>query len=290
MGVIASRVIRTAIHVRGGSYVPLPEPTPEPVVVISRKKGRGKGKAKAESAANSVGPVVATSTPDPPIEPSSKAETPVPQLQTREERANLKKGSGLWKKWEWAEVETTTFVPVVLPEGSKRSRRGGSQTATTTRTSGRTSSTRAAVRTRTRREAASPSAEMGTPSNKRQHPPSSSESDASDNVLPARYRKHRRIAHSVGLEENVDVAVQDPVDNDEVIAIKTEIGQSPWDASNSYKEGQEIIVLSDDSDVESEQGSEWSVLTGEAAETQAVLALIGERNREGEAFRHRMQI
>jgi hypothetical protein len=110
--------------------VPLPKPEPE-VPLLPANRGK-KGKAKATSPASLAFPF----TTEPPVAPgSSRSKQPAkpPRQTEKEERANIQKGNGLWKAWEWVEVETASaFVPVVLPEGSKRTRRAISQTATST--------------------------------------------------------------------------------------------------------------------------------------------------------------
>jgi hypothetical protein len=62
------------------------------------------------------------------------AAPPKKKQRTKAQDENLKKGNGLWLRWGWAEVEDSSeFTPVILPEGSKRSRRGGSGPEVSTR-------------------------------------------------------------------------------------------------------------------------------------------------------------
>lgn len=239
MGVVASQVIRTAIHVRGGSFVPLPEPTPEPPVAATAKVNKGKGKKRQR-------------------QEREDKEQPSASTSTTQ---SFKRGNGVWRKWEWAEVEpATTFIPVVLPEGSKRSRRAISQAsnvAESTKKHRRADSQAnnvpedVAPLVSTNVKQKDPPAlgtakmEEGQETNKRQR----ADSEASDgvSVIPAHHRKHRRIAYSVEVDDVVD-GVTGPAD---------------------------VIVISDDSESESE--------------TEAVLKLIEERARQGEAFRRRMR-
>jgi hypothetical protein len=99
LGVVASQVLRTAIHIRGGSFVPLPEPEPEvPLLPASRGK---KGKAKALSPPSLAFPFTTESLGAPGSSRSKQSAKPPRQT-------------------------------VVFPEGSKRTRRAISQTATNT--------------------------------------------------------------------------------------------------------------------------------------------------------------
>jgi len=94
-------------------------------------------------------------TPQPELEAQSvPAPPPKKKQRTKVQDENVKKGNGLWLRWGWAEVEESSeFTPVILPEGSKRSRRGGSGPATESGSGAATANTKERLSTRSRKSA-----------------------------------------------------------------------------------------------------------------------------------------
>jgi len=180
LGVVASRVLRegallsrnlaarTPVH---EEIVVEPRYETEEVAIDPGDKTKRKGKARRTEAkrpntnvaalppswtALKAMPSILQEPPEPATIPQLELETqptpappPKKKQRTKAQDENLKKGNGLWLRWGWAEVEESSeFTPVILPEGSKRSRRGAS--GLDAGSSSATTSTRVKERTSTR--------------------------------------------------------------------------------------------------------------------------------------------